>query len=312
MQQPLDAAASVGAAADPEEAAACHMSALCVLSRLIVTHCEQLGASNSRGATGATSSKACSSSRTNSKGTNWINQLGEINLLDEDQSRKLELAYGLGLGWYNLAKQLGRFGHLHTSNRPSSSSSSSTTTGSSKSSSSSSSSRGPSSGYSNSSAARVVPKAAEHAAGAPPPSNRKWKGLQLELPPRVLELLDKAGSAAVEYRCHEAQRCPSAAHDDRPVLVEDNSSPGRRLQGSLAGERNVQLLVHLLPVCEEVIAALPLPLGCNNPRCVNLSGMSEAASAKVCTGCRKVHYCSPECIKAHWKEHKSYCVSSNV
>ena len=70
-----------------------------------------------------------------------------------------------------------------------------------------------------------------------------------------------------------------------------------------------QLLVLqlMLQLCGEVIAKLSLPLGCNNPACVRLAGSSEAGVAKVCTGCRKVLYCSNECIKAHWEEHQQFC-----
>ena len=69
----------------------------------------------------------------------------------------------------------------------------------------------------------------------------------------------------------------------------------------------VELLGQLLVLCEEVVHTVQIPLGCNNPNCTNLEGMSEAAAAKVCTGCHRVHYCSFECIKAHWKEHMPLC-----
>ena len=66
----------------------------------------------------------------------------------------------------------------------------------------------------------------------------------------------------------------------------------------------VELLGQLLVLCEEVVHTVHVPLGCNNPSCTNLEGLSEASAVKVCTGCHKVHYCSHGCIKAHWKEHK--------
>ena len=71
--------------------------------------------------------------------------------------------------------------------------------------------------------------------------------------------------------------------------------------------QTVELLGQLLFLCEEVVRTVQVPLGCNHPNCTNLEGLSEAAAAKVCTGCRKVLYCSHECIKAHWKEHMPFC-----
>ena len=69
----------------------------------------------------------------------------------------------------------------------------------------------------------------------------------------------------------------------------------------------IGLVQLLLGLCEEVMQQVQVPLGCNNPNCTNLEGPSEAAAAKVCTGCHRVHYCSPECIKEHWKEHRPFC-----
>jgi len=69
----------------------------------------------------------------------------------------------------------------------------------------------------------------------------------------------------------------------------------------------VELLERLLGLCEGVVAAVPVPLGCNNPSCKNLDGVSEASAAKVCSGCKKAHYCGTACMKAHWREHKPYC-----
>lgn len=54
---------------------------------------------------------------------------------------------------------------------------------------------------------------------------------------------------------------------------------------------------------------IPLP-GCSNWSCTNLAGFSEAAlSTLLCSGCRRVRYCSIECQSAAWVqgEHKSVC-----
>ena len=256
----VDAAAGPGPAADPEEADACRILAVCVLSRLMLTCCEQLALTR-------TITTESSSSSTNMR-TPSAMKLGSLGRLDLESVRN---AWVLGLACYSLLKQLCDRGSMRTTTTSSSITTSScmdTTRGS-------SSSRGSRTEPSKTPAASV--------AGA---ATRKWNGLQLELPAPVLELLHKAEPAI--------NQC----------LREDNSIMKPK---AASVQYKVQLLIHLLPVCEEVIAAVPLPLGCNNPRCVSLTGMSEAAAAKVCSGCHKVHYCSPECIKAHWKEHKPYC-----
>jgi hypothetical protein len=62
-----------------------------------------------------------------------------------------------------------------------------------------------------------------------------------------------------------------------------------------------------LVLCKALVAALPLPLVCNNPGCETLGGVSEVASArKVCAGCR-CRYCSAACQAADWKRHKKAC-----
>jgi hypothetical protein len=53
---------------------------------------------------------------------------------------------------------------------------------------------------------------------------------------------------------------------------------------------------------------------CNNPRCLNLSGMSEmglvvggGGARGVCSGCREVCFCSRQCQKEAWLLHKLPC-----
>ena len=60
-----------------------------------------------------------------------------------------------------------------------------------------------------------------------------------------------------------------------------------------------------------VCAQAPLRAYCNNPRCRNLTLLSEMQLVKMgssqCSGCKVAGYCGRACQKAHWKEHKAVC-----
>ena len=46
---------------------------------------------------------------------------------------------------------------------------------------------------------------------------------------------------------------------------------------------------------------------CFNPNCSHPGGMVERSKMFSCTRCGKANYCSVECQRADWKEHKMYC-----
>jgi hypothetical protein len=46
---------------------------------------------------------------------------------------------------------------------------------------------------------------------------------------------------------------------------------------------------------------------CCNPQCSIPNHMVERKSMLYCTRCRHVNYCSAECQKAHWPNHKEFC-----
>jgi hypothetical protein len=50
---------------------------------------------------------------------------------------------------------------------------------------------------------------------------------------------------------------------------------------------------------------------CNYPPCSKVSGPSErllvSGSSTMCAGCRAARYCSRECQKQQWKEHRPVC-----
>jgi hypothetical protein len=47
---------------------------------------------------------------------------------------------------------------------------------------------------------------------------------------------------------------------------------------------------------------------CYNPSCPLRGAGAAAAELSHCSRCRKVMYCGKECQRAHWSEHKRYCV----
>jgi hypothetical protein len=68
-----------------------------------------------------------------------------------------------------------------------------------------------------------------------------------------------------------------------------------------------QLYADTLAFCKTLTAVAPLPVVCNNRRCSELSGVSEAAAARyVCAGCG-CRYCSAACQAASWRGHKKAC-----
>ena len=73
-------------------------------------------------------------------------------------------------------------------------------------------------------------------------------------------------------------------------------------------EVELQLLCDVIELCEVLQQEVPCPIGCNNPCCVDLKGVSEVvASGKVCTKCQVARYCSRECQVQHWDVHKPVC-----
>jgi len=60
-----------------------------------------------------------------------------------------------------------------------------------------------------------------------------------------------------------------------------------------------------------MLSSLAAPCLCNNPGCSNVSGPTESemvhAGSCRCSACRTARYCSKECQKEHWKQHKTAC-----
>ena len=99
------------AAADPEEAAACRMLALCVLSRVTVTYCQQLAREGSKGNKSSSSSSPANGGSGGASVTIKLAALAEqLKRIDTGAGKRLRLACSLGVACYCLAKQVQHYG----------------------------------------------------------------------------------------------------------------------------------------------------------------------------------------------------------
>jgi hypothetical protein len=106
-----------------------------------------------------------------------------------------------------------------------------------------------------------------------------------------------------------ASRPPSAPHTVRNGGSSSSSSNTAEHGSGEAQQQQVdvcQLYAGARELCRPEVAAVPLPLVCNNPSCNNLTSASEAdAAKKLCAGCRCRY--SPACQTADWKRHRRAC-----
>ena len=296
-------------AADPEEAAACRMLALCVLSRVLITFCQQLTGVGSKGSSSSSPASGEGASVSN-KAAVLAEQLKQIDFTEEKTLTRLRLGCSLGLACYCLGKQVQQYGSCisRSDSKGGSSSSSGAASGAANSGGSSISKTGKGS---SSNTSKGSSKGRGSKGGGEPSattvsssssSHQKWGGLHLELPPSVLERLQGL-EGRVTYDNILGDSAIAQAANSQKVVVQ----PGRSILLHGKTEGLIELLELLLELCEGIVAAVPVPLGCNNPSCTSLDGVSEASAAKVCSGCKKAHYCGTGCMKAHWKQHKPYC-----
>lgn len=109
-----------------------------------------------------------------------------------------------------------------------------------------------------------------------------------------------------------AARSP-AQHSQR-CLPGVPADVARRLQGALAAAAPLLArhsgAVEAEVLCSQVLLAQlnPRPVGCWNPSCTNMPGVSEAvAPSKPCASCKVAAFCSKGCEKKAWPDHTMAC-----
>ena len=127
----------------------------------------------------------------------------------------------------------------------------------------------------------------------------------------------KGPAAADQQQQHVPKRLAKLPQQGLPAAVVEQMEkissnwPSKVLvQMQLPGEeaKQKQLLQDLLLLGHVLMVEVPTPVGCNNPGCMALGGVSEVeAAAKTCGGCRVARYCSQDCQRGHWKVHKETC-----
>jgi hypothetical protein len=94
--------------------------------------------------------------------------------------------------------------------------------------------------------------------------------------------------------------CLRACYDVRDILLGQPNAP-----------IPLAAYVQQLSTLGVALCAVPHKQSCNNPTCGNVSGPSELHLVKgrsnTCSGCRTARYCSPECMRQHWKQHRPVC-----
>lgn len=73
----------------------------------------------------------------------------------------------------------------------------------------------------------------------------------------------------------------------------------------------LHVLLERLRAVGVAFTSVPIRAVCNNPGCRCVSGPTElgiiAGRGHKCGGCKTAYFCSPDCLRQHWKQHQPVC-----
>jgi hypothetical protein len=93
--------------------------------------------------------------------------------------------------------------------------------------------------------------------------------------------------------------------------LEALSAAQQRLRQEGVTDASLAAVVQQLQVTGVMLSSIAVPLFCNNPACVNITGPTKvqlvSGRSCICTGCRTARYCGRGCQRQDWRQHKPVC-----